>query len=71
MWIVLERFGERIRVVLFRVRHGDDDMLLRPKGWLAVLDLDTREMHLQESYPSLLLEMDLSQHLQQGMKIFS
>jgi hypothetical protein len=70
MWIDFERFGERSRVVLFWVYHGDDDMLLRPKGRLAVLDLDTREMHLQESYPSLLLEIDLSQQLQ-GMKIFS
>ncbi|KAM0908778.1 hypothetical protein ACQ4PT_015255 [Festuca glaucescens] len=69
MWIAFERFGERSRVVLFRVCHGDD-MLLRPKGRLAVLDLDTREMHLQESHPSLLLEIDMSQHLQ-GMKMFS
>ncbi|XP_051222222.1 uncharacterized protein [Lolium perenne] len=71
MWIAFERFGERSRVVLFRVYHGDD-MLLRPKGRLAVLDLDTREMHMQEAYPSsLLVDIDLSQHLQQGMKIFS
>ncbi|KAE8796038.1 hypothetical protein D1007_29079 [Hordeum vulgare] len=66
MEIEFERSGETSGVVLLRAyRHGQHRCL----GPLILLDLETKEMRRQNSYPSLLFELDLLQLLQK-MKPF-
>jgi hypothetical protein len=69
--VLFECSKERSGAVLLRIyRKGQP----RRRGPLIVLDLETKEMHRQQScpslYSSLLFEVDLSLRLQ-AMKIFS
>jgi hypothetical protein len=69
--MLFECSKERSCAVLLRVYRKDKS---RRRGPLIVLDLETKEMHRQQScpslYSSLLFELDLSLRLQ-AMKIFS
>jgi hypothetical protein len=67
MRINFERSRERSSAVLLRVYR---ERKRRRQSPLIVLDLETKEMLVQKSCPSLLFEVDLLQRLQ-AMKIFS